>query len=87
MRKIKDLIDFSFIYEALLDKYSIDQSRTAECPLKLFKYLLLKVIYTLSGVDTLERSRHDISFKYFSEISLNKISLTNTLKISRRLER
>lgn len=68
LRKINNLIDFSFIYEELLDKYSIDQGRTAECPVKLFKYLLLKVIYTLSDVDVVERSRYDMSFKYFLDM-------------------
>lgn len=68
LRKINDLIDFSFIYEGLLDKYSSGQGRIAECPIKLFKYLLLKVIYTLSDVDIVERSRYDMSFKYFLEM-------------------
>jgi hypothetical protein len=65
LRKINDLIDFSFIYEELLDKYSSNLGRIAECPIKLFKYLLLKVIYTLSDIDVVERSRYDMSFKYF----------------------
>lgn len=68
LRKINDLIDFGFIYEELLSKYSSDQGRVAECPVKLFKYLLLKVIYTLSDVDVVERSRYDMSFKYFLEM-------------------
>lgn len=68
LRKINDLIDFSFIYEELLSKYSSDQGRVAESPVKLFKYLLLKVIYTLSDVDVVERSRYDMSFKYFLEM-------------------
>lgn len=68
LRKINDLIDFGFIYEELLSKYSSDQGRVAESPVKLFKYLLLKVIYTLSDVDVVERSRYDMSFKYFLEM-------------------
>lgn len=68
LRKINDLIDFSFIHEELLSKYSSDQGRVAESPVKLFKYLLLKVIYTLSDVDVVERSRYDMSFKYFLEM-------------------
>lgn len=68
LRKINDLIDFNFVYEELLDKYSLNQGRTAECPVKLFKYLLLKVIYTVSDVDVVERSRYDMSFKYFLEM-------------------
>lgn len=31
----------------------------------MFKYLLLKTIYTVSDVDVVERSRFDMSFKYF----------------------
>ncbi len=57
LRKINDLIDFNFIYEELQTKYSQTQGRVAECPIKLFKYLLLKVIYTISDVDVVERSR------------------------------
>ena len=68
LRKINDLIDFNFIYEALQTKYSQSQGRVAECPIKLFKYLLLKVIYTISDVDVVERSRYDMSFKYFLEM-------------------
>jgi hypothetical protein len=68
LRKINDLIDFNFIYEELQTKYSQTQGRVAECPIKLFKYLLLKVIYTISDVDVVERSRYDMSFKYFLEM-------------------
>ena len=35
----------------------------------MFKYLLLKTIYTLSDVDVVERSLYDMSFKYFLEMS------------------
>lgn len=37
----------------------------AEEPIKMFKYLLLKTIYTLSDVDVVEHSRYDLSYKYF----------------------
>lgn len=35
----------------------------------MFKYLLLKTIYTISDVDVVERSLYDMSFKYFLEMS------------------
>ncbi|WP_027412610.1 transposase, partial [Aquimarina muelleri] len=63
LRRINDLIDFNFIYEELQSKYSQTQGRKAESPIRLFKYLLLKVIYTISDVDVVERSRYDMSFK------------------------
>lgn len=65
LRKINDPIDFSFIYDELLEKYCQTNGRTAESPIKMFKYLLLKTIYTVSDVDVVARSRYDISFKYF----------------------
>jgi transposase len=69
LRKINELIDFTFIYEELVDKYCSNNGRTAESPVRLFKYLLLKTIYTVSDVDVVERSRYDMSFKYFLEMS------------------
>ena len=35
----------------------------------MFKYLLLKTIYDLSDVDVVERSKYDMSFKYFLEMA------------------
>ena len=65
LRRINGLVDFSFVYQELLDKYSPDNGRMAESPIRMFKYLLLKVIYDISDVDVVERSRYDMSFKYF----------------------
>lgn len=65
LRRINTLIDFSFVYQELLDKYCPDNGRMAESPIRMFKYLLLKVIYDISDVDVVERSRYDMSFKYF----------------------
>jgi transposase len=69
LRKINDLIDFSFINDELLDKYCCNNGRMAESPVRVFKYLLLKTIYTVSDVDVVERSRYDMSFKYFLDMN------------------
>jgi len=69
LRKINDLVDFTFIYDELVNKYCVNNGRTAESPVRMFKYLLLKTIYTVSDVDVVERSRYDMSFKYFLEMS------------------
>ena len=37
----------------------------AEDPVRMFKYLLLKTIYTLSDVDVVGQSQHYLSYKYF----------------------
>lgn len=68
LRKINDLVDFTFIYDELVSKYCITNGRTAESPVRMFKYLLLKTIYTVSDVDVVERSQYDMSFKYFLEM-------------------
>ena len=86
LRRINDLIDFSFIYDELLEKYCHTNGRTAENPIKMFKYLLLKTIYTISDVDVVERSRYDMSFKYFLEMApeedvINSSSLTKFRKL------
>ena len=86
LRKINDLIDFSFIYDELLKKYCLTNGRKAECPIRMFKYLLLKVIYTISDVDVVERSQFDMSFKYFlgmlpEDAVINPSSLTKFREI------
>jgi transposase len=89
LRKINELVDFSFIYEELKNKYCHSNGRTAACPVRMFKYLLLKVIYTISDVDVVERSRYDMSFKYFllmtpEESVIDSTTLTKFRKL--RLE-
>ena len=86
LRKVNDLIDFSFIYDELLNKYCTNNGRMAESPVRMFKYLLLKTIYTVSDVDVVERSRYDMSFKYFLEMNpeddvINPSSLTKFRKL------
>jgi transposase len=86
LRQINDLIDFSFIYQELVSKYCPDNGRRAESPIRLFKYLLLKVIYDSSDVDVVERSMYDMSFKYFLGMSpeedvINPSTLTKFRKL------
>jgi transposase len=86
LRKINELIDFSFIYNELVNKYCSNNGRNAESPIRMFKYLLLKTIYDVSDVDIVERSRFDMSFKYFLEMTpeedvINPSSLTKFRKL------
>ncbi|WP_180316742.1 transposase, partial [Shouchella shacheensis] len=86
LRKMNDLIDFSFIYEELEGTYSLNFGRSAIDPIRMFKYLLLKSIYPLSDVDLVERSKYDMSFKYFlgmtpEEEVINPSSLTKFRKM------
>jgi hypothetical protein len=69
LRRINDLVDFSFVYDELEDKYCLDNGRNAIDPIRMFKYLLLKTIHDLSDVDIVERSKYDMSFKYFLDMA------------------
>ena len=77
LRRINDLVDFSFIQQELVDKYCQDNGRMAQCPIRMFKYLLLKTIYDISDVDVVERSRYDLSFKYFLGMRPEETDLIN----------
>ena len=69
LRQINDLVDFTFILEELKSKYCLDNGRNAVSPIRMFKYLLLKSIFDLSDVDVVERSKYDMSFKYFLDMA------------------
>ncbi|MDR6123096.1 IS5 family transposase [Bacillus sp. SLBN-46] len=69
LRKINELIDFSFVYDEIKDNYCHDNGRNAVHPIRMFKYLFLKSIHDLSDVDLVERSKYDMSFKYFLDMS------------------
>lgn len=65
LRQINELVDFSLLYEELKERYCLGHGRNAIDPIRMFKYLLLKAIFGLSDVDVVERSKYDMSFKYF----------------------
>ena len=69
LRQINDLVDFTFILEELKSTYCLDNGRNAVPPIRMFKYLLLKSIFDLSDVDVVERSKYDMSFKYFLDMA------------------
>ncbi|WP_025434606.1 IS1182 family transposase [Peptoclostridium acidaminophilum] len=86
LRQINELVDFSFIYEELKQNYCLDNGRNAIDPIRMFKYLLLKAIFELSDADIVERSKYDMSFKYFLDMApeeqvIDSSSLTKFRKL------
>jgi len=63
LRQINELIDF--VYDELKDKYSATMCRGAVSPIMMFKYLLLKAMYTVSDVGFVKRAYTDMAYKYF----------------------
>lgn len=81
LRQINELVDFSFVLEELKTKYCLTNGRNAVPPVRMFKYLLLKSFFDLSDHDVVERSKYDMSFKYFLDMApeasvINPSSLT-----------
>lgn len=64
-RQLKGMVDFSFVYDELKEKYSSTMGRIAEDVIRMFKYLLLKNYYKLSDRGLIERTETDMLFKYF----------------------
>lgn len=69
LRRMVELCDFSFIYEELACKYCPDNGRSANDPIMMFKYLVLKMKTGLSDVDIVEHTLYDLSFKYFLDLA------------------
>ena len=83
LRRIHDEIDLSFVYTELVKNYSEDNGRTAVDPICMFRYLLLKVIFDLSDVAVVERSRTDLSFKYFLDMNPEETNLIDPSSLSK----
>jgi len=64
-RQLNEMVDFSFVYEELKNKYSSTMGRTAEDVIRMFKYLLLKGYFKLSDRGLIERTETDMLFRYF----------------------
>lgn len=86
LRQFNEMVDFSSVLEELKDTYCLDNGRNTVPPVRMFKYLLLKSIFDLSDVDVVERSRYDMSFKYFLDMApedmvIDSSSLTKFRKL------
>lgn len=87
-RQLKEMVDFSFIYDELKEKYSSTMGRKAEDVIRMFKYLLLKTYYKLYDRDLIARTRTDMLFKYFlyylpEEVNLIDASLLTVFRRER----
>ncbi len=83
LRSIAELVDFSFVYDELKDKYCSYNGRMAEDPIRMFKYLLLKTIYSISDVDVVKRTLTDLSFKYFLGLCPEETNLIDPSLLSK----
>ena len=83
LRQIHDLVDFQFVYTELVRKYTLDNGRPAEDPVRMFKYLLLKTIFDLSDVDVVSHTLYDLSFKYFLDLTPEDTNLIHPSSLTK----
>ena len=83
LRQIHDLVYFKFVYTELVHKYTLDNGRPAEDPVRMFKYLLLKTIFDLSDVDVVSHTLYDLSFKYFLDLAPEDTNLIHPSSLTK----
>lgn len=68
--KIDSIIDFSFVYDQVKDRYS-PIGRGSEDPAMMTKILLLEYLYNLSDPQVVNRIQTDIAFRWFLGLSID----------------
>lgn len=68
--KIDKIVDFSFVYEKIKDKYSA-VGRGSKDPIMMLKILLLEFLYRLSDVEVVNRIKTDVAFRWFLGLSID----------------
>lgn len=67
--KIKSIVDFSFVYTLLKDKYS-SFGRESKDPAMMVKILLLEYLYFLSDVEVAKRIQTDVALRWFLDLTI-----------------
>src|SRR5512141_913952 len=65
LRKINQVVDFSFAKQILNDRYNPDIGRPAEDPEFMLRLCLLQYIYGDSDRQVVENARLNLAYKYF----------------------
>jgi transposase len=71
LRKINQVVDFSFIGQILQDRYNPDIGRPAENPEFMLRLCLLQYIYGDSDRQVVENARLNLAYKYFLGIAVD----------------
>jgi transposase len=68
--KINEIIDFSFVYDLVKDKYST-MGRNSKDPVMMIKILLIEYLYRLSDVEVVSKIKTDIVFRWFLGLKID----------------
>ena len=65
LKRIHELVDFSFINQLVQESYCIYYGRPANEPELLFRLLFLQFLYNLSDERVIEESQYNLAYKWF----------------------
>lgn len=68
--KIDSIIDFSFVYDMVKDRYS-DLVRHSKDPIIMLKICLLEYLYNLSDVQVVSRITTDVALRWFLGLNID----------------
>ncbi|MFC1981121.1 transposase [Chloroflexota bacterium] len=71
LRKINQVVDFSFTEQILKDRYNADIGRPAEDPEFMLRLCLLQYIYGDSDRQVVENARLNLAYKYFLGLAVD----------------
>jgi transposase len=71
LRKINQVVDFSFARQILKDRYNADIGRPAEDPEFMLRLCLLQYIYGDSDRQVVENARLNLAYKYFLGLAVD----------------
>jgi transposase len=71
VRKINQVVDFSFVGQVLNDRYHPDIGRPAEAPEFMLRLCLLQYIYGDSDRQVIENARLNLAYKYFLGLAVD----------------
>ena len=71
LRKINQVVDFSFVREILHDRYHPDIGRPAEDPEFMLRLCLLQYLYGDSDRQVVDNARLNLAYKYFLGLAVD----------------
>ena len=71
LRKINQVVDFSFVRQILEDRYHPDLGRPAENPEFMLRLCLLQYLYGDSDRQVIENARLNLAYKYFLGLAVD----------------
>jgi transposase len=72
LRKINQVVDFSFVTDLVKDRYTPDFGRPAEDPEFMLRLCLLQYLYGDSDREVIENARMNLGYKYFLGLAIDQ---------------